>query len=196
VTLGRVVPLHEAAAAGVAAAPGARVLEIGCGTGAVTQRLVSRGAVVTALDQSPDMLEQARRRVAAASPGRVTWIERTAAEIDALPRASFDAVVVSLALSEMSRAERRFVLRQAARLLRPHGVLAAADEVRPRARWKRAVHAVLRAPQAALGWLLAGSVSRPIPDLAAEVQEAGLVVRREERWLLGGLAAVIAERTA
>jgi ubiquinone/menaquinone biosynthesis C-methylase UbiE len=172
------------------------VLEIGCGTGAVTERLVARGATVTALDQSPEMLERGRRRLAAAPPGAVTWMERTASEIDALPEASFDAVVLSLALSEMSTAERRFVLRQAVRLLRPGGVLAAADEVRPRSRWTRAAHAALRGPQALLGWLLTGSVSHPIPDLAKEVGEAGLEVRREERWLLGSLATVIAERAA
>jgi hypothetical protein len=94
----------------------------------------------------------------------------------------------------MSAAERRFVLRHAVRRLRPGGVLAAADEVRPRSPWKGALHAVLRGPQAALGWLLTGSVSRPIPDLAKEIRQAGLEVRHEERWLLGSLAAVIAER--
>lgn len=106
------------------------MLEIGCGTGAVTERLVARGAAVTALDQNPEMLEQGQRRLAAAPPGAVTWVERTASEIDSLPEGSFDAVVVSLALSEMSAAERRFALRQAARRFRLGGVLAAADEVR------------------------------------------------------------------
>ena len=51
-TLGRVSKLHDALAAAAAPAPGAAVLEIGCGTGAVTARLVARGAIVTALDQS------------------------------------------------------------------------------------------------------------------------------------------------
>ena len=50
-TLGRVGRLHAALAEAAAATPGARVLEIGCGTGAVTARLVERGAQVTALDE-------------------------------------------------------------------------------------------------------------------------------------------------
>ncbi len=58
-TLGRVARLHEALAEAAAPKPGARVLEIGCGTGAVTQRLVARGAEVTVLDQNPEMLELA-----------------------------------------------------------------------------------------------------------------------------------------
>jgi demethylmenaquinone methyltransferase/2-methoxy-6-polyprenyl-1,4-benzoquinol methylase len=161
---------------------------------------VAEGAIVTALDQNPEMLEQARTRLAATASGpqtgQVTWLERTASEIDGLPAASFDAAVASLCLSEMSAVERAFVLRQLKGRLRPGGVLAVADEVRPRKPWQRAIHALLRAPQAVLGWLLAGSTSRPVPDLAGEVRAAGFDVREEERWLLGRLAAVTASTAA
>jgi demethylmenaquinone methyltransferase/2-methoxy-6-polyprenyl-1,4-benzoquinol methylase len=57
-TLGRVGRIHALVAGAVSR--GDSVLEIGCGTGAVTERLVARGARVTALDQSPEMLERAR----------------------------------------------------------------------------------------------------------------------------------------
>ncbi len=193
-TLGRVSRLHAAVAAAATAKPDSRVLEIGCGTGAITARLVERGARVTALDQNPEMLEQARARLAAAPPGRVTWLERTASEVDGLPEADFDAVVAGLCLSEMSASERAFVLRALARCLRPGGVLAVADEVQPRRTGQRVLHALLRGPQAALAWLVTGSTSRPVRDLAAEVAAAGLEVRSEQRWLLGRLAVVVAER--
>ncbi|MEN8184093.1 MAG: corrinoid protein-associated methyltransferase CpaM [Myxococcota bacterium] len=187
-TLGRVEALHRDAAAVVEA--GARVLEIGCGTGALTERLVTRGGRVTALDQNPDMLERARGRLAGTA-GSVEWLESTASEIDALPEAAFDAVVASLSLSEMSSGERAFVLDQARNRLRPGGALVIADEVRPRG-WRRGVHAVLRAPQALLGWLLAGSVSRPIADLPGEIRKADLQLVSERRYLLGSLALVVA----
>jgi demethylmenaquinone methyltransferase/2-methoxy-6-polyprenyl-1,4-benzoquinol methylase len=195
ITLGRVLALHQAVAEAAAAEPRARVLEIGCGTGAVTARLVERGAEVTALDQNPEMMDRARERLERleAAPGSVTWLERTASEIDALAPGAFDAVVISLALSEMSAAERRYVLREAARRLVRGGVLAVADEVRPARGWQRVLFALLRGPQALLGWLLAGSVSRPVPDLASEVRGAGFGVRAERRWLLGSLALVAAE---
>jgi demethylmenaquinone methyltransferase/2-methoxy-6-polyprenyl-1,4-benzoquinol methylase len=149
---------------------------------------------VTALDQNPEMLERARARLLAAPSGAVRWLERTASEIDALPEASFDATVASLCLSEMSRGERAFVLREAVRRLRPGGVLAVADEVKPRHAWQRVLHALLRGPQAALAWLIAGSTSHPIPDLEAELRDAGFELRGERRWLLGSLGVLRAER--
>lgn len=42
---------------------GWRVLDVGCGPGAYTEALLERGAVVTAVDISPKMLEHAKRRV-------------------------------------------------------------------------------------------------------------------------------------
>ncbi len=193
-TLGKVAEIHEAVAQAAAPSPGAAVLEIGCGTGAVTEALVTRGARVTAIDQNPEMLERARARLGDAPTEAVRFIERTASEIDAFPDASFDAIAASLSLSEMSRRERSFVLKHALRILRPGGVIAVADEVRPRGFAKRVLHALLRAPQAALGWLIVGSISRPISDLAGEIVAAGFVLRAERRWLLETLALVIAER--
>ncbi len=195
ITLGRVSDLHAAVAAAATQVPETKVLEIGCGTGAVTAQLLERGARVTALDQNPEMLERARRRVKDGASERVDFRETTASEIDGL-RESFDSVVASLCLSEMSADERAFVLHQAFLRLRPGGILAIADEVRPRGAAGRALYALLRMPQAALGWLLAGTLSRPIPDLPSEIAAAGFDVLREQRWLGGGLALIVAERPA
>lgn len=191
-TLGRVTPLHAAVVAASVAKPGDRVLEIGCGTGSVTVRLVAAGARVTALDQAPAMLEQARARLPEAD---VTWLEQTAAEIDRLPAAGFEAVVLCLCLSDMSRSERAFVLREATLRLAPGGRVVVADEVRA-AGLGGLLQRLWRVPQAALGWLLVGSVSRPLTDLAGELRAAGLAIHAEQRWLLGSLALAVAEPAA
>jgi demethylmenaquinone methyltransferase/2-methoxy-6-polyprenyl-1,4-benzoquinol methylase len=193
-TLGRVEQIRDALAEAAVRSPGARVLEIGCGTGAVTERLVARGASVTAVDQNPEMVEQARARLVHSAPGTVSFVERTASEIDALPPASFDAVVACLSLSEMSRQERTFVLKWAMHALRPGGILALADEVRPHHLINRVLQKLVRGPQATLGWIIAGSVSRPIPDLAEEATAVGSALRSERRWLCETLEVVIAER--
>ena len=60
--------------------------------------------------------------------------------------------------------------------------------------WRRILQRLWRIPQAALGWLLVGSLSRPIPDLAGEIREAGLPISRRRAWMLGSLELDEAER--
>ncbi|MFW5417855.1 class I SAM-dependent methyltransferase [Nocardiopsis sp. CNT-189] len=47
---------------------GARLLELGCGTGRVTRPLVERGFAVTAVDESPEMLERVAGAATVCSP--------------------------------------------------------------------------------------------------------------------------------
>jgi demethylmenaquinone methyltransferase/2-methoxy-6-polyprenyl-1,4-benzoquinol methylase len=173
---------------------GTRVLDVGCGTGALAARLLALGARVIGIDQDPQMLDRARERLAGTLPDRWALEERTAAELDRFEPGSFDAVTLSLVLSEMSPVEREFVLRAGARLLAPGGVLVCADEVRPRGRLARGLHRVARVPLALLAWLVTGGVTRPVPDLAAEVSAAGLRVTEERRSRLGSFSLVSAER--
>ncbi len=140
------------------------------------------------------MLARARSRLRDVPASRVELREAAAAEIDALAGASFDAVVASLCLSEMSPTERAYVLREAARVLRPGGRLVVGDEVRPRRYWQRLVHAVVRYPLALLTWVIAGTTTHAIPDPAAEIEAAGLEVVEERHSALGTLALVVAEK--
>ncbi|RAK56931.1 class I SAM-dependent methyltransferase [Phenylobacterium deserti] len=50
------------------AAPGGEVLELGCGTGRITEALALRGYLVTGVDLAPSMLKQAEARRAALPP--------------------------------------------------------------------------------------------------------------------------------
>ena len=195
-TLGRIGRAHTAIADLAAPETGRRVLEIGCGTGLLTEQLVARGAIVEALDQNPEMLDLARARLRAAPQGRVTLHERTAAEIDGLPAKSFDTVAASLVFSEMSSSERAYVLRHVVRVLRPGGQLIVADEVRPRRSWQRLVHSLARGPLVLLTWIVTGSTTRAIADLRGEVERAGLRVREERRGGLDTFAVLCADKSA
>jgi ubiquinone/menaquinone biosynthesis C-methylase UbiE len=194
ITFGRVTRLHAAVAEAAAARGTRQVLEIGCGTGGVTERLIGRGIEVTAVEENAEMIELARQRIG--GRGTVRFCEQTAAEIDRLGAGTFDAMVASLVFSDMSQSERGYVLRQAKRLLKAPGWIIVGDETVPRGFFQRALFHLLRFPQAALAWTIAGSVSRPIADLRGEIEAAGFAITEERRWLLGTLVLVVAENRA
>jgi len=51
--------------------PGELILDLGCGTGALTEKIAERGATVLGLDSDPDMIEAARQRLGDAIELRV-----------------------------------------------------------------------------------------------------------------------------
>ena len=107
------------AAAGIR--PGQRVLDVACGTGALTlaaaEAVGPEGALV-GLDLNPEMLEVARRKSA-----RIDWQEAPAEALP-FPDAAFDAVVSQFGL--MFFADRVAALREMWRVVRPGGRLAVA----------------------------------------------------------------------
>lgn len=53
---------------------GARILDAGCGTGAMAVELAARGADVVAVDISPALVEIGEKRMPANLPGQITWV--------------------------------------------------------------------------------------------------------------------------
>ncbi|HEY7380517.1 MAG TPA: class I SAM-dependent methyltransferase, partial [Gaiella sp.] len=103
--------------AGVAS--GQRVIDVGCGPGALTTELAGRvgEAAVTAVDPSEPFVAAARERL----PGVV--VERASAEHLPFPDGSFDAAVAQLVVHFM--ADPVAGLREMARVTREEGVVAA-----------------------------------------------------------------------
>lgn len=97
-------------------APGARVLDLGCGCGVpATRALSEHGFDVVGVDFSATQVARARRLVPAA-----TFVEADMATFDAEP-SSFDAVTSFYALIHVPLADQRRVLARLAVWLRPGG---------------------------------------------------------------------------
>jgi len=104
------------------ARPAARVVEVGCATGALTLELVRRfdaASRFVALDEAP-FVALARARLEAEAPGRVTFELATAASLP-LPDASADVVVSNLAAAAFE--DPPLAVRELARVLAPGGQL-------------------------------------------------------------------------
>jgi 2-polyprenyl-3-methyl-5-hydroxy-6-metoxy-1,4-benzoquinol methylase len=100
--------------------PGKHALEIGCGTGLFTAVFAERGVRVTAVDISPELLEQARRRNLPAD--QVRFLEKRFEDCDL--EGPFDAVVGSSVLHHLEVDE---ALHRIFTLLKPSGRLSLAE---------------------------------------------------------------------
>ncbi len=96
---------------------GARVLDIGCGTGALAFRVAPRAAEVVGVDLSPAMVAYANRRLRERGTGNVSFVVGDAATaLAGRPDASFDVATLVMVLHEIPAEARARVLRDATRL--------------------------------------------------------------------------------
>ncbi|OYT69420.1 MAG: methyltransferase type 11 [Chloracidobacterium sp. CP2_5A] len=112
--------------------PGQTVLDVGCGTGTLLLRLRERQpqAQFFGADPDPTALAIAERKAAAAGAS----LTLTQASATRLPfaAAAFDVVTTSLMLHHLTTPQKRQALAEIRRVLRPGGVLLAADYDAPR----------------------------------------------------------------
>jgi ubiquinone/menaquinone biosynthesis C-methylase UbiE len=152
---------------------GARVLDVGCGTGVLTRRLARLPKVgsVVGVDVAPSLLDRARNLC---TDSNIVFQEGDAMALP-FPDGSFDLVVLDSTLSHVPDAEE--AVREAARVLRPHAWLAVFDGNYSTTTVALGPHDPL---QACVDAMMAGSVTdawfmRRLPAMA---RACGLTVTR------------------
>jgi demethylmenaquinone methyltransferase/2-methoxy-6-polyprenyl-1,4-benzoquinol methylase len=175
----------------IAAGPGDTVLDVATGTGAVARELIRRkGCAVVGLDQSPEMLAEARRRL---GPD-VRLVEGTAESLP-FPDASFDGLSFTYLLRYVD--DPAATLRELARVVRPGGTIAGLEFGVPRGVWRPAWELYVRLALPAAGRLISRGWARVGDFLGASIRE--FAVRwPEERllraWADAGIRDVHAKR--
>jgi len=108
-------------------APGQRVLDLGCGTGALSlvAKRAEPGIELVALDPDPKALARARRKAARA--GAALAFESGFGDALPFPDASFDRAISSFVLHHLESAAKPAVLRELRRVLRAGGSLHVLD---------------------------------------------------------------------
>ncbi len=191
--------------------PDDTVLDVATGTAAVALELVRQtGCSVVGVDQSPDMLDEARRRVVlAAETKRVRLVEAGADELP-FEDASFDGLTAAYLLRYLD--DLLAGLREFARVLRPGATAALLDfgvppAALPRVAWELWVDFGLPLAGRAIspGWhevgrFLGGSIREfdrrwPVPRLLTALREAGFGDVQAQRLSLGGCTVLSGRRT-
>jgi len=174
---------------------GQRVLDIGCGTGALTLRAAQTGASVKAIDINSRMMEIARQKIEQSGfSDRVEFQELGIAELDGEPSESYDAVMSGLCFSELSDDELNYGLSQINRILKPGGMLLIADEVRPQNRIKKIIYWLMRMPMVAITYLITQTTTHAVSALPQKVERAGFRIEQIRSNKLGSFMELIAKK--
>lgn len=112
--------------------PGFSCLDLGCGTGALVTLLAQKGARVTAVDLSTEMLLRARQHVTSkCSPAQIAQVEFRQGDIEevmnSLSSSSYDLIVASLVVSYLPNYQK--VLQEVHRVLKSPGRLVMSNPV-------------------------------------------------------------------
>jgi ubiquinone/menaquinone biosynthesis C-methylase UbiE len=194
-TLGRVDQAYDRLAGYIA--PGQRVLDLGCGTGALSLRAAQKGATVRGIDVNAQMLEIAGQRIEAAGlADSVELCELGVAELGSEVDQGYDVVVSGLCFSELSEDERIYALKEAYRVLKPGGLLLLADEVVPQRPFRWFLHWLIRLPLTVITYLLTQTTTRAVRDLPEQVRAAGFAVESVRLSTLGDFIELVAHRSS
>jgi demethylmenaquinone methyltransferase / 2-methoxy-6-polyprenyl-1,4-benzoquinol methylase len=172
------------------------VLDVATGTAAVAIELVrQKGCRVVGLDQSPEMLASARRRIDEAGLGdRISLVQGTADELP-FPDASFDALTYTYLIRYVE--DPFSTLAELARVVRPGGAIAGLEFGLPRGVWRAPWELYVRVGLPVSGrlispgWREVGAFLGPsIRDLHARLP----IERQVELWRAAGIEDVRVRR--
>jgi ubiquinone/menaquinone biosynthesis C-methylase UbiE len=157
---------------------GQKVLDIGCGTGALTLRAALKGANVKGIDVNPQMLEIAQQRANRTSATQnVEFCEMGVAELDSETSGSYDVVMSGLCFSELTNDELIYTLKEVKRILKPMGMMLVADEVRPNSLFKRVFNWLTRFPLVIITYILVQTTTKAVDNIQEMTEKAGFLVK-------------------
>ncbi|MFQ5641035.1 MAG: corrinoid protein-associated methyltransferase CpaM [bacterium] len=194
-TLGKITRVYDHLASHIM--KGQKVLDIGCGTGAMTLRAASRGAWVKGIDTNSQMLELAQERVEASKLNQnIELCETGVAELCDESSDSYDAILSTLCFSELSDDELVYTLQEVYRILKPGGILLVADEITSSNILMKLLNWLLRFPLVVITYLLTQTTTHAVKNLPEKIRNSGLLIKSANLNKLENFVELVAIKPA
>jgi len=156
---------------------GQRILDLGCGTGALTLRAAQKGAKIKGIDINAQMLEIVQKQAIKKNLiQNIKLYEMGVAELGSEKSESYDVVMSGLCFSELTENELIFTLKEINRILKPGGILLVVDEVRPKSILKRILNNIIRFPLIIITYLITQATLHSIDNLPEKIKKNGLLI--------------------
>ena len=176
---------------------GQRILDLGCGTGALTLRAAQKGAKVKGIDINAQMLEIAQKQAIKKNLiQNIKLCEMGVAELGSEKSESYDVVMSGLCFSELTENELIFTLKEINRILKPGGILLVADEVRPKSILKRILNNIIRFPLIIITYLITQTTLHLIDNLPEKIKKNGLLIESIRLNNLKNFMELVAKKKA
>ena len=171
-----------------------KVLDLGCGTGALTLRAAKKGAKVKGIDINPQMLEIAQKRAIKKNLiQNIELCEMGVAELGSEESESYEVVMSGLCFSELSEDELIYTLKEIKRILKPEGLLLIADEVTPKNISKKILNEIIRFPLKIIIFVITQTTTHAIDNLIEQIKESGLLIESARLNNNGNFIEVVAK---
>lgn len=169
--------------------PGSRVLDLGCGPGTLALAAAGKGARVTGVDASKEMLRVFRDNAEAAGlSGVVEIVETGCASIDRiLEGRKFDVITISLVLGELPDPVREHTMAAAASLLAPGGTMVVCDELWPENPVMDLIYRLMFRVFFIPNFILTRTLIQPVKGFRSLLESSGLEKVREATFLFGAM---------
>ena len=183
ITLGRINKVYDRLVESIK--PGYNVLDIGCGTGNLTLRILGKGAKVVGMDINPDMICIAKQKIEKSGfKDSVEFREEGVSELSSESDYMYDAVVSGLCFSELSDDEQKYALKQIYRVLKPGGLLLLADEIQPDNFLKKLLHFLLKIPLTIITYLITQTTTSSLKNIDNMLNYAGFNIKSiDKNWM-------------
>jgi ubiquinone/menaquinone biosynthesis C-methylase UbiE len=192
-TLGKLEKAYDRLASHIKS--GQKVLDIGCGTGALTLRAAQKGANVKGIDVNLQMLEIAQKRANEMNViQNVEFCEMGVAELDEEKSENYDVVMSGLCFSELSGHELVYTLKEIRRILKPGGMLLVADEAKPNRLLKKIFNWLVKFPLVIITYILTQTTTKAVKNLPERTERTGFTIESARSNKMGNFIELIARK--